>query len=621
MAIQARLDEALKIGTDTYLIKFHNMLLFQSSDNQLLTSERYMVFIQSFYYAASTYYFSKKCELARDVISSGLNHYKNNYLLYFDENEEYKKHATVWHILFLKLEIDIMKCLNKENINIVNKINDLLKAEEEFNKSGYGSFPSSAVLLFRRYFLDYSIDEDEKNKFKKWLTNDQLWLSIDDDPLYKRYISMYKFLVFYHKSQNHYEKVSYLFEAIKRPVLSTEDRLLNYEAIKLISEDIVRFCIDSTELTEHFEKCRLFDEYKKKNINLTLKIIPKLHILHKLQNTLKEKFIEDLHTKLMKDNYTINQDVLHLIKNAAIEIDTKSNNYQTNIENVKLAIRLLNSYVEDKKITISDTKKCKQKNLKIINEMANEKPKETIEENLEETDEKKPEKKESIEINYDEESTTKCLTTQIINNLFIAYKWLIELNGVLSNNSESDVYQNDLLNAMTEADNLIRSYPDNNFKIDEHFIYLKAKKQINIKIPRNNWEASNRPGDWKISTNILKKIQVKLTYDNEFISDNLTSLGSYNNLIFPYINKIELYTLIFRFYWKYYPNDYDKMYEYIKMAINEIVITPEDRLKNLEAHELFTVFLMERNAAAITKANTTNNKIVCSDFLKSPDQR
>lgn len=40
----------------------------------------------------------------------------------------------------------------------------------------------------------------------------------------------------------------------------------------------------------------------------------------------------------------IQQDVLHLIMNAAIDIDTKSNNYETNIENVKLGIYQLQYY-------------------------------------------------------------------------------------------------------------------------------------------------------------------------------------------------------------------------------------------------------------------------------------
>ncbi|XP_060848097.1 uncharacterized protein LOC132927562 isoform X2 [Rhopalosiphum padi] len=569
-----------------------------------------------------------------DNLIEVLENYDENYKSKFDENEEYKKHAKVWYILFLRLQLDTVK-RNDEyyglSIRKTEKIEKLKKEEEEFDKSGYGSFPSSAVLLFRSYFLDHSIDENEKNKFKKWLTNDELWLSIDDDPLYKNYISMYKFLVFYHKSQNQYEKIIYLIEAIKRPVLSTEDRLLNYEAIKLISKDIVRFCIDSTELANNFEICKQFKEYKTKNENLMSKIIPKLHILHKLQNIPKEKFIEDLHTELNKDNYMIQQDVLHLIMNAAIDIDTKSNNYETNIENVKLAIRLLNSYVKGQKKILSNTRKCEQENLEITNEMANEKPKETIDEktkvtdedNTEKTDEENLEKKESIKINYDEESTTKYLTAQRINNLFIAYKWLIELNGVLSNNSQSDIYQNGLLNAIEDANNLMIKYKSVSdsiqLNVDEHFIYLKAKQKIKILIPLNDWEASNRSGDWKLSTNIFKKIKVNLSFGEELIYDNLTFLESnYQNCL--YINKIELYTLMFRYHRKYHQDDYDKMYEYIKKAMNEIVITPEDRIKNLEAHELFTMFLIDRNEVAIKKANVTDIKTVYNDFLKDPDQ-
>jgi hypothetical protein len=89
-------------------------------------------------------------------VLSGLKSYKYNYSTYFDKNEEYKKHAIVWHTLLLRLKIDIMKCIDEKNTDIINETNVLLKAnEEEFDKSDYGSFPSSAVLLFRSYFLDY----------------------------------------------------------------------------------------------------------------------------------------------------------------------------------------------------------------------------------------------------------------------------------------------------------------------------------------------------------------------------------------------------------------------------------------------------------------------------------
>jgi hypothetical protein len=130
-------------------------------------------------------------------------------------------------------------------------------------------------------------------------------------------------------------------------------------------------------------------------------------------------------------------------------------------------------------------------------EITNEKSKETIEENPKETDneeskvtdeenteETDEEKKESIKINYDEEFTTKYLTAQRINNLFIAYKWLIELNGVLSNNSQSNIHQNDLLNAIKDASNLMIKYKSVSDKmqlnIDDHFIYLKAKQKIKV---------------------------------------------------------------------------------------------------------------------------------------------
>lgn len=90
-------------------------------------------------------------------VLSVLENYDENYKSKFDENEEYKKHAKVWYILFLRLQLDTVK-RNDEyyglSIRKTEKIEKLKKEEEEFDKSGYGSFPSSAVLLFRRYFLD-----------------------------------------------------------------------------------------------------------------------------------------------------------------------------------------------------------------------------------------------------------------------------------------------------------------------------------------------------------------------------------------------------------------------------------------------------------------------------------
>jgi len=76
--------------------------------------------------------------------------------VYTPTNDELqKKHARVWYILLLTLEIDIMNCMNTPDEKKKEEaINKLLTEEKQFNSLDYGSFPSSAVLLFRRYFLD-----------------------------------------------------------------------------------------------------------------------------------------------------------------------------------------------------------------------------------------------------------------------------------------------------------------------------------------------------------------------------------------------------------------------------------------------------------------------------------
>jgi len=45
-----------------------------------------------------------------------------------------------------------------------------------------------------------------------------------------------------------------------------------------------------------------------------------------------------LFQELMIENYIIEQDILHLIVTATLDIDISSEKYQTNIKNVKLGI-------------------------------------------------------------------------------------------------------------------------------------------------------------------------------------------------------------------------------------------------------------------------------------------
>ncbi|KAE9537017.1 hypothetical protein AGLY_006824 [Aphis glycines] len=146
--IKDRWKQALKIGTDTYRIKFHTKLVNQYKHNdKLLSNEEWIVLIQSFYVAASTYYFSKNCDLANDVIDQGLTFFER----VTKDNQE--KHARVWSIVLQTLKVDILICLNphhNEKLKIIKKISE---EEKQFDCPNYGSFPSSAVLLFRGYFL------------------------------------------------------------------------------------------------------------------------------------------------------------------------------------------------------------------------------------------------------------------------------------------------------------------------------------------------------------------------------------------------------------------------------------------------------------------------------------
>lgn len=78
--------------------------------------------------------------------------------LYSSNNDETQvnqgKNAKVWSIVLQTLKVDILICLDKypdEKSMVIKKI---LEEEKQFDCPTYGSFPSSAVLLFRGYFLD-----------------------------------------------------------------------------------------------------------------------------------------------------------------------------------------------------------------------------------------------------------------------------------------------------------------------------------------------------------------------------------------------------------------------------------------------------------------------------------
>ncbi|XP_027849164.2 uncharacterized protein LOC114128775 isoform X2 [Aphis gossypii] len=619
--IETRWIEALKIGTDTYRIKFHEKLVYQyalkqnsppssqiwsnipplkSEKNQKTFSKEYMVLIQSYYNAASTYYFSMKYKLANRVIDDGLNFFISIRNQLYDLNtstEQEIRHARIWYILLQTLKVDITKYVPYEN-TLIDEETKLLDAEEEFFLF-HKSFPSSAVLLFRRYFLDKDIDTYTRNKLKNYLDRPTLWNTFDDDILYRDHISMYKFLVFFNKSVEDTEKLINIFEAIKRPVLSTEDRLLNYEATKLALE-IVKPCIDLTTSSSHTDECSKFQEY----IDLESIIISKLRILHDLE---KEKLIEKLIKELTTNNHIIEQNVLHSIVTAAIDIDTDSDKYKTNLKNVKKAIELLDTYVE-----------YYDRNLQVNNEIEDEKSNVISKRTTENKFSTLLTKEQLLK----KLANTIHTTDENVNNLFIAYKWLMELNGVVvGNDLQTDDRKKEYLDKIKKlASEEKRLLCTESIKTDAHYMYLKTKLESKSLLSRYDWEASNRPSGWissMPSTTKSKNKNIDQSKAKKMIKKLIYLLDKFEC---PYINMIEIFTIIFRYFW-ILQLDYVAMYQSIKSAITEIVVTPEDHLRNFEANELLTMYLVQRNEFGIKMANVIDVGKVYKTFLLDPDFR
>ncbi|XP_025207225.1 uncharacterized protein LOC112603038 [Melanaphis sacchari] len=143
------------MSTDTYIIKFHNQLIHNTK--QPSSYEEGMVFIQSYYKAASIYYFYQNYEFAFKVINDGLKYIDSikKYLVSTNQYDKQNKHVHVWRTLLKTLKLDIMKHITSISVQDIERADHELSEEEnKFNVPEYGSFPSSAVLLFRKYFLD-----------------------------------------------------------------------------------------------------------------------------------------------------------------------------------------------------------------------------------------------------------------------------------------------------------------------------------------------------------------------------------------------------------------------------------------------------------------------------------
>lgn len=94
------------------------------------------------------------------------------------------------------------------------------------------------------------------------------------------------------------------------------------------------------------------------------------------------------------------------------------------------------------------------------------------------------EKSDSKEEYYNLFASTKYTTNEIVNNLFIAYKWLMELFAVQSNNSLFNLYIPKFNKAKKNAKRM--AYKEKELLgselliHDEHFMYLKAKQKSKV---------------------------------------------------------------------------------------------------------------------------------------------
>ncbi|XP_022165173.1 uncharacterized protein LOC111030122, partial [Myzus persicae] len=187
-------------------------------------------------------------------------------------------------------------------------------------------------------------------------------------------------------------------------------------------------------------------------------------------------------------------------------------------------------------------------------------------------------------------------TKDKMRDMFIAYKWLAELNGALCNSDEH--YPKELKHYIELAGMCFKSLLDlEEIKDDDHLRYLKYKRDAKIILANNSFEVLVWPGGWHFSN-----LYTSATTSEQSIVFN--ELHSLRNSDCPYINKIELNILLYRLYIVMNtPNRvyYNQMYSFIKSAIDNVVVTAEDRARNLEAHELFSMFLMMRNSNAIEK--------------------
>ncbi|KAL5236799.1 hypothetical protein ACI65C_004209 [Semiaphis heraclei] len=495
--------------------------------------------------------------------------------------------VNVWEIVYSILKEDIQSSLNNVNINNTELQNELfinlnkLQTEE-------GNFPIPAALFYRRYFLNSKSNAKiMENVFNSWKKINLR--SIDNFTIYNKNISMDYFLMVSIIAKTTKNKLKNIIKAIQRPVLSIEDRLLNYDA-KEKAIEMIEPCLNVDVNSFGSELCQELRNLKANNRVLDRIIITKLEKESYNKNPMNE-FYNSIKSE---NNCEINQNALHTIVTNAIDfMDNESDKYKKTNEDIKLGI-----------YSAEDSENKSEENFK---EYSTE-----------------------INNNYDLEAVKNTAFSYNgigFKNIINAYKWLAELNGVLCNDMEENIseYQKALKLNIDKARKFETKYSGNLkfIKYDQHLAYLTHKWKAKILLPRSRWEVSIWPGDWippKKNNYDKLKLQIKnittLKDDHQEILKYLIYLKS--DKICEYINRIEINILLYRTLKYLEPHNYSEMYKYIKQAIDEVVITAEDRVRNLEAHELFSMYLMERNNYAIKKGIGLSPDEVYKKYLEPP---
>eukprot|EP00102_Acyrthosiphon_pisum_P021396 XP_016658606.1 PREDICTED: uncharacterized protein LOC100570038 isoform X2 [Acyrthosiphon pisum] len=556
-------DKTLSIGTDTYRLKFHNKLLSTYQDKQeTLSMEDCMVFIESYYHAASVYFFWRSYKTALYKIRDGIKfgHSVHKQLFKDDSINKYIKDLNSWLWLCESLKQDILIYTNPETTLEHNSDVSTIKLNS-----------NASVLIYRKYFLDDDLEECKKKSLEILATEN--YKSIEDNNIiYTKYNLMYKYLLLASFGKTEKVKLDNVINAIRLPVLSIEDRLLNYKAL-LITMDMLHICLDEKELLDELEACEPMNSLKKNDSFFREIIIPRLKNVYYAMHDkdIIMKLIFNLSTK----DAIINERILHVIVTSAIDIaELDQSKYITHIKTIKTAIKVLRNFV---KVFVVEKEKSEKNKTEKDNKCESE----------------------EIETEYYSEKMVELLSNSTpdkkTKNVFIAYKWLAELYGVLCDPSNHlTKYQRRLKLYIGLADKII----DGN---DDHLKYLKNKQDAKILLANNSWEVNSWPGGWNFSNLKTETSKILDTYTNEKKSNMLKDLNSLRNKSkCPYVNKIEINILLYRLYvMDSDKNEYKELHQYLAKAINEVVITSEDRARNMEAHELLSMYLMIQNRHSI----------------------